>query len=87
MLCPCLRYLYDTEKNELTAEERAARDAAIAAARRAADLAAKNPVTYAWKKFEAKVRGGGGGVVVVIFILIIFYYYNYYYYYHYYHYR
>lgn len=55
LCCPCLRHLYDNRKNELTAEEIADRDRKIAAARRAADLAAKNPVTHPWKRFEAKI--------------------------------
>ena len=61
MLCPCLRSLYDNRKDELTPEQRAAREAAIALARRQADLAAKNPVTHPWKKFEAKIDPNLGG--------------------------
>ena len=56
VMCPCLRYLYDDRKVGLTEEEKRERERQIAAARRAADLAAKNPVTHPWKKFEAKIK-------------------------------
>jgi hypothetical protein len=53
--------MYDNEKDELTVEERAERDRLIALARRQADLAAKNPITHPWKKFEAKINPELGG--------------------------
>ena len=53
--------MYDNKKDELTLEERAERDRLIALARRQADLAAKNPITHPWKKFEAKINPELGG--------------------------
>ena len=55
--CPCLRYLYDDTKEQLTEEEKAERERLIALARRKAELEAKNPNTFVAKKFEKKVKG------------------------------
>jgi Ca2+-binding EF-hand superfamily protein len=60
-LCPCLRYMYEDKKIEMTEEERLARERAIALARRQADLAAKNPRTHPWEKFKKKIEPEQGG--------------------------
>ena len=59
-VCPCWRYMFDPNlKNQLTEEERRARDAAIAKAKRDAELRAKNPITATWERIEKKKENLG----------------------------
>lgn len=62
-LCPCLRFLYDENYIDswMSADMANQRAEAIALKRRQEALAAKNPTTHAWSKFERSINPEKGG--------------------------
>ena len=57
-MCPCIRFMYDPEDESRLTDEQKADKIRLA---RLEQLAAKNPVTSAWKKYEKKVESKFGG--------------------------
>jgi len=63
-LCPCYRYKYDPTRSaydDLSEEEKAKKDREFALAKRAVELAVKNPETAPWQKYEKKAIPSKGG--------------------------